>query len=79
MNVIIVIENGVPQTPKLIKNNVTAEATFDNIAEELLGEDYEELSQIDYEYRLDEANRLLMGSGNEIHWFTDIEVNRYKN
>ena len=79
MDVIIVTRSGVMDTPILIADTTTAMAQFDAIAEQLLEEDYEELSAVDYGCRLEEANRMLEGTGNEINWFTEIEVNEYVN
>lgn len=88
MNVIIVSKSGVLDTPFLVKNDVTAEATFDSILEDfvekkILNEfDVEEINReasIDYGSKLTAVNRFLEFRGIEIFWFVDVKVNKYKN
>ena len=77
MNVLIVTKKGIMQTPVLIQKDIEAEAAFDKIAEELLGEDYAELNRMnacDYGFRLVNLDYLLKGSGNELNWFDNIEI-----
>ncbi len=78
MNVILVSRNGVLDTPILVKNDITAEATFESLVEELLGEDADEVNLFD-DRALDQLNYLLEGTGIEVSWFVDVEVNKYKN
>lgn len=88
MNVIIVSKSGVLDTPFLVKNDITAEATFDSILEDFVDKqilnesDVEEInrkSSIDYGGKLTEANKHLKYCGIEIFWFIDVEINKYKN
>lgn len=88
MNVIIVSKSGVLDTPFLVKNDVTAEATFDSILEDFVKNnflnefDVKEINRkesIDYGGKLIEANKRLKYFGIEIFWFIDVKVNKYKN
>lgn len=88
MNVIIVSKSGVLDTPFLVKNDITAEATFDSILEDFVDKqilnefDVEEINRkasIDYGGKLTEANKHLKYCGIEIFWFIDVEINKYKN
>lgn len=75
MNVIITSNNGILDTPILIQEDLKAETVFDEIVENLLKEDYTEIKYIiDYDYKYNEAKRLLEGTGNDIHWFIDLIV-----
>lgn len=78
MNVILVSRNGVLDTPILVKHDITAEATFENLVEELLGEDADEVNLFS-DNAIDHVNRLLGGTGIEVTWFVDVDVNTYKN
>ena len=78
MNVILVSRNGVLDTPILVKNDITAEAVFENLVEELLGEDADELNLFS-DTAIDHLNHLLEGTGIEVSWFVDVDVNKYKN
>lgn len=80
MNVIIVIRAGIPDTPILVKETVTAEATFDTIAEKLIDDEstWEE-APLDYGYKLNFVNEQLFNHGIDIHWYEDVEVNEYIN
>lgn len=78
MNVIIVIRQGVSDTPILVKHDNTADAVFRKIAEELLEEDFNEVDQMS-DNMLDEVNGMLEHQGIEIEWYVDVEVNTYKN
>ena len=77
MEVIQVIRNGICETPILIKDPQTAEATWEGIARDLLEEDFEELPIGDNKY--DQLNRMLEYSGVEVHFWTDLEINEYVN
>lgn len=83
MDVIIVSRCGVLETPILVKNNTTAEAVFyDMIMNHEHGDDLKEITKncsTDYGQMLIEVNRYLKPLGEEIEWFTDIEVNGHKN
>jgi hypothetical protein len=79
VNVIIVIGNdGIIGTPKVIVNDEVASAEFENIARELLGDDVSEVNFIS-DNVIDQVNRLLEFSGISIDWFVDVEVNDYVN
>ena len=78
MHVIIVTKNGVIQTPLLVEHTTAAEATFESLATELLGEDAEDICFMSDD-AFDKVNSLLEGTGTSIEWFTEVEVNRYKN
>ena len=88
MNVIIVSKSGVLDTPFLVKNDITAEATFDSILEDFVEKkiltefDFKEIIKmtfIDYSEKLNKANSFLNFYGIEIFWFIDVKVNKYKN
>jgi hypothetical protein len=78
MNVILVSRDGILDTPVLVKHNTTAEATFESIVRELLGDDADD---IDFfcDTAIDQVNNYLKSSGITITWFVDIDVNKYKN
>ncbi len=78
MNVIIVSEKGILRTPILVENDTTAQAVFNSIAEELLGDDISEV-YLHSDDCVDKVNKLLEFSGKEINWFVDIDVNDYSN
>ena len=77
MNVIIVIKKGIMDTPILVQDDITAQATFNNLAEELLGDDISEVN-LHSDSCVNEVNNLL-DAENEIRWFVDINVNTYIN
>jgi hypothetical protein len=80
MDVIIIIKNGVPEIPILVKNPITAEAEYNRIAEKLCGDDWISFKNIiDYGFKMDSINKYLKSFGVEIHWFTELKVNKYKN
>jgi hypothetical protein len=68
MNTIIVIDNGVVQTPILIKSNKKADITYEGIVKKYLGDD--EIKFFD-DFVYDKVNRLLP-AGTEIHYFTNL-------
>ena len=68
MNTIIVIDNGVVQTPILISNNKKADVTYEGIVKKYLGDD--EIKFFD-DFVYDKVNRLLP-TGTEIYYFTNI-------
>jgi len=76
MNVLIIRKDGlINDTPILVKDDTTAEVVFESLVKQFTGDDYQ--------YFGDEsttgANNLLEPLGIQIDWFTDIEVNNYKN
>ncbi len=79
MNVFVISKNGVIDTPILVKDNTTAEATFESLSRVLLGE--ETADEIDFfcDTAIDKVNNFLKPSGATISWFIDIETNNYKN
>ncbi len=68
MNAIIVIDNGVVQTPILISSNKKADVTYESIVKKYLGDD--EIKFFD-DFVYDKVNRLLP-AGTEIHYFTNL-------
>jgi hypothetical protein len=78
MNVIILYRDEIAETPILVKHDTTAEAVFESLATELLGEDAEE---VDFfcDSALSKVNSLLRHQDLRIEWFCDIDVNTYKN
>lgn len=79
MNVILKISHGVVDTPFLVKHRAAADAQYRNIVDSILGEDY----FYDYEWLSDgiheQVNAALAGLGQEVIFFEDVEVNKYKN
>lgn len=43
MNVIVVVRNGVMDTPILIKKNSDADAMYENLTREMLGNDFDDI------------------------------------
>ena len=78
VNVIIVISRGIAKTPFVTTNDTTAQAEFDNIAELLLGDDVSEIN-LHSDTQVDELNRIVNRLGVSVAWFTDVELNTYKN
>ena len=78
MHVIIVNRNGVLDVPHLVKHDTTAQATFESIVGELIGEDMEDVDLND-DYALRTVNFYLRPMGIKISWFVDVEINGYKN
>jgi hypothetical protein len=78
MNVIIVVRQGIMDAPILVKDDVTAQAAFDQLAEELLGDDISEVN-LHFDDQLLEVNNLLRTLGIEVQWFEGIQVNEYVN
>ena len=77
-DIILLLNKGIVEEQHVIKRKVTAEAMFDNLAENLLEEDYEEIKEIDYGFKLDSVNNLLRHTGKEFIWLTRIKVNKSK-
>jgi hypothetical protein len=78
MNVIILYRDEIAETPILVKHDTTAEAVFESLATELLGEDAEEVNFFD-DRAISQVNALLKHRDIRIEWFVDVEVNTYKN
>ena len=81
VNVIFVLDQGIVTDLDVVKATSTSEATFDIMAEKLLGsKEYEELIENvhDYDQIYNLVNKELEGQGKEIHWFSDIKVNKFK-
>jgi hypothetical protein len=78
MNVIIIYRDEIADAPILVKHDTTAEAVFENLATELLGEDIEEVNFF-CDSAMNKINALLKCQGLRIEWFGDIKVNTYKN
>ena len=78
VNVILVIERGIVKTPIVTTSDTTAQAEFDNIAELLLGDDVSEIN-LHSDTQVDELNRIVNRLGVSVSWFTDVELNTYKN
>lgn len=77
INVIILINKGIADTPLIINGNIKAEAYFRDLAISMLGEkDYYEITRntIDYGYIYDKINKVLKPMGKEILWFIDLEI-----
>lgn len=80
VDIIIVLDGGIPKSQYAIQHTTTAEATFDKICERYMAEDYEwVLTDVDYGVRLTEANKYLNLCGIEIIWLEQVTINRYKN
>lgn len=75
------MEAGEVKEEHVIEDQTTAEATFDNICERHMGEEYKDVlgNTVDYGCRLMEANLYLKSVGREIVWLEQVTVNRYKN
>ena len=80
MNCIIVIEQGVLQTPILIKDNTTADATYEKIVRDILDNDFikEDFDNVVGKFvddsTYDKVNEYLKSFGIEIHYFTDLKT-----
>ena len=78
VNVILVIERGIVKTPIVTTSDTTAQAEFDAIAERLLGDDVSEIN-LHSDTQVDELNHIVNRLGVSVDWFTDVELNTYKN
>lgn len=78
VNVIIVSRRGILDNPIVVLDDTTAQAEFEHVAKELVGDDVSEIN-FGTDSQLDDLNDLLGGSGREVSWFVDIEVNDYIN
>ena len=80
VDIIIYFEKGYPVKEYVVKNEIMAEAQFDELCEEILQEDWDEFKNtIDYGFKYDEVNRYLKSMGKEILWLNQVKVNKYKN
>lgn len=78
MNVIIVMENGKMNTPILVKKDTTAQATFNHIAEEMIGDDISEID-LHSDDQVIKLNHIIKKRGMKVYWFENVPVNKYKN
>ena len=80
MNALIRLNRGVVEDVQLVKHSGTAEAVYDDMAKELLGELYDELLEEykTYEVVYEKVNQELEKSGREIVWYEDLTVNNFK-
>ena len=79
-DIIILFERGLPTRQFIVEDETTAEAQFDSLAEQVIGDDYEDVvTSVDYGMRLVEANEYLQPLGENILWLEQVEVNQYKN
>lgn len=79
-DIIILLESGQPTKEYLVENEITAEAQFDELCEEVMGEDYEDvLTHIDYGFRYNQARRYLNKLGKDIIWLNRVEINEFVN
>ena len=75
VDVIIISNNGIIETPIVTLDEETGLATFREKVEELVGEDKSELGFIDSD-ELNTVKWLLKGTGKDIDWFR-VPVNTY--
>ena len=80
INVIIVYRNGrlSQESPYVTNSNIKAQAAFDALAELLLGDDVDEIN-LHSDTQVDELNHIVNRLGVSVDWFTDVELNTYKN
>lgn len=78
MNVFIITRKGTKDTPILVLDDTTAQATFDDIAEDLIGEDVSEIG-LHFDEQLFNLNHMLRGQCISVDWFEGIEVNDFVN
>ena len=77
LNVIIVIEKGVMRTPFVTKSDNVASAFYENVARELLGDDFDDIVRGFFDdFSYDRISKYLKSFGSEIQWFTDIKINQ---
>ena len=79
VNVLIVTRNGLFDNPIVVEDDVTAQAVFDNLVDSLVTKDERDEINLHTDSQLDDLNYLINPFGISVEWFTDIEVNRYKN
>ena len=78
VNGIVETWRGIVKTPIVTTSDTTAQAEFDAIAELLLGDDVSEIN-LHSDTQVDELNRIVNRLGVSVSWFTDVELNTYKN
>jgi hypothetical protein len=71
LHVITVIKKGISDTPTLHMTETSAQARFDQIAEDYLGEDVHDLVDLHSDECVDQLNHLILPD--EVTWFVDIE------
>lgn len=76
MNVIIVTRKGIMDTPILVKSNSEADSVYENIARELLGDDFDDvIGGFIGDFAYEDLNRYLEGMGVSVDYFTDVKTN----
>lgn len=75
IEIIQVVRKGVLETPVLFTSRTKAQAYFNNIAEHFLGEDIEEVN-LGSDNDIQEVNRLMEYTGNELHWFVELKIEK---
>ena len=81
VDVLILFKNGIATKQEVVKHVGTAEATFEVMASEVLGEDVVEDLKDDCMYSeelYEDVNKVLKGIGMEILWLSRIKVNKFK-
>ena len=77
-NVIFIMRNGIVDTDTIFvtTNDIKADAHFDNLAEELLKDDYQYILgiEIDYSEKINKLNNYIKETGVSVEWFCDIEI-----
>jgi hypothetical protein len=75
MNIIIVTRNGCIDTPILLKNTNKANAVYEDLCRELLGDDFDDVfGGIINDYTYGNVNMYLAPQGISIYYFFDVEV-----
>lgn len=70
MNVIVVVRKGVMDTPILIKKNSDADAMYENLTREMLGDDFEYVVGRFFDDMIyDRVNHYLKDDGSSINYF----------
>ena len=79
MNVIVVSKKGIIEEVICIEHNHTADAEYEKIIRELLGDDFEDIVGFFDDDVYDMANEYLNSMGIDVSYFTGLEVNKFKN
>lgn len=75
MNCIIVMNKGVAQEVQLIKSNTDADAYYENLVREMLGDDFKDIVGVFFnDMTYDKVNRYLAHFGKEILFFTNLKA-----
>ena len=75
MNCIIVMNKGVAEKIQIIKSNTTANAYYENLVREMLGDDFEYIVGSFFSDRTyDKVNRYLASFGKEILYHTNLKA-----